>query len=64
MEYKNAPMTGLPGIMSARVPEQKFGLRVVFPTDNSTRRDIQPEINANKDYVYSQLLASEEAKKA
>ena len=47
MEYKNAPMTGLPGIMSARVPEQKFGLRVVFPTDNSTRRDIQPEINAN-----------------
>jgi hypothetical protein len=36
----------------------------VFPTDITTRRDIQTEIDATRDAVYAQLLADREAKMA
>ena len=49
--------------MPPQYPEAKFSKRVVFPTDNETRRDIQVEIDANRDAVYAQLLAGRESKK-
>ena len=55
--------TGLPGIVPPQYPEAKFSKRVVFPTDTSTRRDIQVEIDATRDAVYAQLLAGRENKK-
>ena len=55
--------TGLPGIVSPNYPEEKFGRRVVFDTDKTTRRDIQNEIDATRDAVFAQLLADRESKK-
>ena len=55
--------TGLPGIVSPNYPDDKFGRRVIFNTDKTTRRDIQNEIDATRDAVYAQLLANRESKK-
>jgi len=60
---KNGGAVGLPGIVQPNYPDEKFGLRVVFDTDKSTRRDIQNEIDANRDAVYAQLLADKEKRK-
>ena len=40
-KVRNNPVaTGLPGIVSPNYPNEKFGRRVVFNTDKTTRRDI------------------------
>ena len=62
-QVKISNPTGLPGLMSPRYPEDKFHKRVVFPTDKTTRRDIQTEIDATRDDVYAQILAKREERK-
>ena len=52
-KFSGAVATGLPGIVPPQYPEAKFSKRVVFPTDTSTRRDIQVEIDATRDAVYA-----------
>ena len=49
--------------MAPTYPLEKFTKRVVFPTDPTSRRDIQDEIDATREAVYAQMLAVKEGKK-
>lgn len=39
-QLKGSLATGLPGIMPPTYPNEKFGRRVIFPHDTTSRRDI------------------------
>jgi len=52
----------LPSVVSPMFPSDAYGKRVVFPTDPSTRRDIQMEVDATRDAVLAQILAKREGR--
>lgn len=62
-EYQALNKDALPSVVPPTYPNKRYGLRVVFPTDPTTRRDIQMEVDANKEALYAQLLANREGKK-